>query len=308
MIEFYQIMKKITLFIIKTSRPKFWIYLAGPFLMGFAFIFNQNLNLLNLFQINPIYFNILIQNFFTNFYLKQFIVGLLFFLLPANFFLYAINDYYDFDTDAFNPKKGTHEVKLKNKQQSKKFLIFAIIISFLYFIFLPNHFTKIIFLLFMVLSYIYSAKPIRLKAKPFVDSASNLLYFLPGVISYNIATNQLIPWFLWVAFFCWTFSMHLFSAVPDISADKKANLLTTAIFLGYKKSLLLCALMWLIFSTTLIYNFGWILLPTILYFLMPIYLTLNSNADINKIYWRFPYINAILGFFGFILIVFKNNL
>jgi len=308
MIEFYQIMKKITLFIIKTSRPKFWIYLAGPFLMGFAFIFNQNLNLLNLFQINPIYFNILIQNFFTNFYLKQFIVGLLFFLLPANFFLYAINDYYDFDTDAFNPKKGTHEVRLKNKQQSKKFLIFAIIISFLYFIFLPNHFTKIIFLLFMVLSYIYSAKPIRLKAKPFVDSASNLLYFLPGVISYNIATNQLIPWFLWVAFFCWTFSMHLFSAVPDISADKKANLLTTAIFLGYKKSLLLCALMWLIFSTTLIYNFGWILLPTILYFLMPIYLTLNSNADINKIYWRFPYINAILGFFGFILIVFKNNL
>lgn len=301
-------MKKITLFIIKTSRPKFWIYLAGPFLMGFAFIFNQNLNLLNLFQINPIYFNILIQNFFTDFYLKQFIVGLLFFLLPANFFLYAINDYYDFDTDAFNPKKGTHEVKLKNKQQSKKFLIFAIIISFLYFIFLPNHFTKIIFLLFMVLSYIYSAKPIRLKAKPFVDSASNLLYFLPGVISYNIATNQLIPWFLWVAFFCWTFSMHLFSAVPDISADKKANLLTTAIFLGYKKSLLLCALMWLIFSTTLIYNFGWILLPTILYFLMPIYLTLNSNADINKIYWRFPYINAILGFFGFILIVFKNNL
>lgn len=301
-------MKKITLFIIKTSRPKFWIYLAGPFLMGFAFIFNQNLNLLNLFQINPIYFNILIQNFFTDFYLKQFIVGLLFFLLPANFFLYAINDYYDFDTDAFNPKKGTHEVKLKNKQQSKKFLIFAIIISFLYFIFLPNHFTKIIFLLFMVLSYIYSAEPIRLKAKPFVDSASNLLYFLPGVISYNIATNQLIPWFLWVAFFCWTFSMHLFSAVPDISADKKANLLTTAIFLGYKKSLLLCALMWLIFSTTLIYNFGWILLPTILYFLMPIYLTLNSNADINKIYWRFPYINAILGFFGFILIVFKNNL
>lgn len=301
-------MKKITLFIIKTSRPKFWIYLAGPFLMGFAFIFNQNLNLLNLFQINPIYFNILIQNFFTDFYLKQFIVGLLFFLLPANFFLYAINDYYDFDTDAFNPKKGTHEVRLKNKQQSKKFLIFAIIISFLYFIFLPNHFTKIIFLLFMVLSYIYSAKPIRLKAKPFVDSASNLLYFLPGVISYNIATNQLIPWFLWVAFFCWTFSMHLFSAVPDISADKKANLLTTAIFLGYKKSLLLCALMWLIFSTTLIYKFGWILLPTILYFLMPIYLTLNSNADINKIYWRFPYINAILGFFGFILIVFKNNL
>ena len=207
-----------------------------------------------------------------------------------------------------NPKKGSKEVKLKSKDDIKKYLYISLAFFVIYLFILPTVTLKFLLILFLFLSYIYSSPPFRLKAKPIVDSSSNLLYFLPGVISYNLATGQLLPWYLWISFFCWTFSMHLFSAVPDISADKKANLFTTAILFGYKKSLILCSLMWFIFSVILIYNFGLLLVPTLIYFIIPLLLVLKNDLDINNMYWRFPYINAFMGFLGFILIVFRNFL
>ena len=296
MIEFYQIMKKITLFIINSSRPKFWVYLFGPFLLGYMFAFDFSSS------------TILGTEFLNTQDLVQLVLGLFYFLLPANLFLYGINDYHDFDTDMHNPKKGSKEVKLKSKDDIKKYLYISLAFFVIYLFILPTVTLKLLLILFLFLSYIYSSPPFRLKAKPIVDSSSNLLYFLPGVISYNLATGQLLPWYLWISFFCWTFSMHLFSAVPDITADKKADLYTTAILFGYKKSLILCSLMWFIFSAILIYNFGLLLVPTLIYFIIPLLLVLKNDLDINNMYWRFPYINAFMGFLGFILIVFRNFL
>mgnify|MGYP001554252382 CR=1 FL=1 len=289
-------MKKITLFIINSSRPKFWVYLFGPFLLGYMFAFDFSSS------------TILSTEFLNNQDLVQLVLGLFYFLLPANLFLYGINDYHDFDTDMHNPKKGSKEVKLKSKDDIKKYLYISLAFFVIYLFILPTVTLKLLLILFLFLSYIYSSPPFRLKAKPIVDSSSNLLYFLPGVISYNLATGQLLPWYLWISFFCWTFSMHLFSAVPDITADKKANLFTTAILFGYKKSLILCGLMWFIFSAILIYNFGLLLVPTLIYFIIPLLLVLKNDLDINNMYWRFPYINAFMGFLGFILIVFRNFL
>ena len=38
--------------------------------------------------------------------------------------------------------------------------------------------------------------------------------------------------------------MHLFSAIPDIECDRAAGITTTAVFLGRKRSLLLCLAFW----------------------------------------------------------------
>lgn len=44
----------------------------------------------------------------------QFAFLLFYFLIPFNFFVYAVNDYFDKDTDQYNPKKGTKEIKYNN--------------------------------------------------------------------------------------------------------------------------------------------------------------------------------------------------
>ena len=283
--QHYQIMNKMTLLIIKISRPKFWLYLAGPFLLGYT------LQLTNLVS-EP-----------NSSVLFKFLFGFLYFLIPANFFLYGINDYYDTDTDQYNPKKGSKENKLISQNEIKPFLIISILLSFVYLLTLNNSVSIILMLLFIFLSYIYSAPPIRLKSRPFLDSSSNILYVLPGLIALNEASGILLPWHILIGFFCWTFAMHLFSAIPDIEADSKANLKTTAIFLGFKNSLLLCFFMWTIFSLALIQSFGYLLAPTIIYPLIPIALLINKKLNINKIYWLFPYINGFIGFLGFLLLV-----
>ena len=82
--------------IVEISRPRFWLYLAGTYLVGYAF------GAENIYSL---------QNF-------NFIIHFLFFLIPANIFLYGINDIYDEDTDQFNQKKGTYEHKLQMDEKN----------------------------------------------------------------------------------------------------------------------------------------------------------------------------------------------
>ncbi len=84
-------------FIFKISRPRFWLYLAGPYLLGYAAGVN-NLN---------------------DFISAKFAVYFLFFLIIANIFLYGVNDYFDNDTDQYNDKKITHEHLLQSSERKK---------------------------------------------------------------------------------------------------------------------------------------------------------------------------------------------
>jgi lycopene elongase/hydratase (dihydrobisanhydrobacterioruberin-forming) len=73
--------------LIAISRPRFWMYLLGPYLIGYA----------------------LAVSFHGTEYpygLSYIFLFLLLFTLPANLFLYGINDMYDGDTDRENPKKA----------------------------------------------------------------------------------------------------------------------------------------------------------------------------------------------------------
>jgi 4-hydroxybenzoate polyprenyltransferase len=148
---------------------------------------------------------------------------------------------------------------------------------------------------FIFLSYFYSAKPLRFKDKPFIDSASNILYIIPGIFAYYLASGSIPSIIILVAGFLHTFSMHLFSAIPDIQFDKETGIITTAVYLGRTYSLILCLFLWsglaLITLTIASSPFKFL---TLIYPLMTIYL-LITGKKVESLYWFYPYINIGLG-------------
>ncbi len=276
--------------LIKISRPHFWIYLLGPYIVGYLLGSDTPQALLSI-------------NFL-------FLIAL--FSFPTNLFLYGINDLYDKATDKHNPKKKSREHLLQASQ--RRVLMHSIIVSLFIFLiglafFQPSPIAKLLGLLFLFLGWSYSAPPFRWKGKPILDSVSNVLYLLPGLMGYAQLTNQLPPLLLILALWAWTTAMHLFSAVPDIEADKRASLLTTAVLYGKEYSLILCGALWSVFSLGLLIFFPtpWSLL-TLIYPALPILLLWKPLLSIEKVYWLFPTINCVLGGLAFWLIYYHKFL
>jgi 4-hydroxybenzoate polyprenyltransferase len=92
--------------------------------------------------------------------------------------------------------------------------------------------------------------------------------------------------------------MHAFSAIPDMTVDKKAGIATTAVFLGKQKTLLFILANWLVFSLLCLYYFGvlgslgWIPFGIALYILL-------AHKKTEDFYWYFPYSIPALGFLAF---------
>jgi 4-hydroxybenzoate polyprenyltransferase len=270
--------------IIKVSRPRFWLYLAGPFLIGFL-IGVENLSQFNSFSFWSLFF---------------------YFLIPANFILYGINDLADEKTDSLNNKKEEKEIRVSNK--NRRIILILVLISFflssLLFFYLKN-FNLLIFFLFIFLSIFYSLPPVRFKSIPFLDFISNFLYILPGLIGFYLVSLNPINILVLVSAIFWSFGMHLFSAIPDIEPDKLAQVKTTAVFLGERKSLIFCSLIWFI-SWIFLFSSGklsFIVYLFLIYPFLPTLLFFSKKIKLIKIYWLFPYINNFLGFFLFIWIL-----
>lgn len=254
------------------SRPRFWMYIFGPFLIGYTAAHGIHIGTDILFIFSCIYF-----------------------LCIANFLVYGVNDLFDQDTDIYNTKKGVKEYKLniKNKKYLINLLLLSFFLSIIYAYFLSN-FARIFFATFIFLSISYSAPPIRFKARPILDFLSNGLYIVPACIGYTLNTNNLPNIEYVIASFTWAFAMHIFSAIPDIKADNNAKLKTTAVILGFDKSLLLCTILWTVsafFATkiSVLFIVAWI------YVIICLYVFVHKSY-ITKIYWLFPLINTVMGF------------
>jgi 4-hydroxybenzoate polyprenyltransferase len=260
------------------------MYLAGPFLLGYT------AGVPTITSLSSLRF-----------------WGLLFvFLLPANLLLYGVNDLCDRDTDRFNPKKGTRELNLQQSQE--RTLLWAVILAAVVLLavlyLLPTSLTRYLMLSFLLLSVLYSAPPIRFKSRPFLDSASNILYAVPGFLGYALAGGVLAPGIIILAAGLWTASMHLYSAIPDIESDFRSGLITTATVLGRLKSLALCAFMWAGFAALLTFTrvlWPWCLLAW-LYPAVPLVLCWRPAGDVDRVYWYFPLLNSGLGMLAFFVI------
>jgi 4-hydroxybenzoate polyprenyltransferase len=267
----------------KLSRPRFWLYLAGPYLVGYTAFAQGTRDFLD----------------------PRFLYSLFFFLIPANIILYGVNDLFDEDTDALNPKKNDKETRVSAGTRSFYIRLIggAAVCSLPLLIYLPL-FAKIVFLVFLALSIGYSAPPIRFKAKPYLDSASNILYAFPGFVAVFQLTSTGLSVPAVLAVFLWTAAMHLFSAIPDIAADRTAGIRTTATVIGKANGLLVCAILWTLAAISAI-GVAWYLGFLLIYAIIPALLLRNPRADIAKVYWVFPYLNAATGFILFLVALFR---
>ena len=274
------------------SRPRFWPYLAGPWAVGM----------------------VTASNSISDFKSSLFWIGLFFFLWPANFFLYGVNDYADGDTDKFNPKKQQYENLYQTNQNSILWILMSIIaiLSGIFLWFFPTVESQIVFVIWVLFSTFYSVRPLRFKARLLLDSCSNVLYILPGIMVFLIfepLANLSFP--LVAAAWVWAMGMHLFSALPDIKSDRSAKVKTTAVWLGFKKATLLTMLY---YSTAALlcgmYGNIWLGVLAFLCYGVPtayIYFTKNTES-VFLLYKKFPLINLFYGAALFIYVIFKNNL
>jgi len=281
-------MKNSTL-LLKISRPRFWLYLAGPFLLGFI----GGMNTL------------------SQIWTAQFLLPFFFFLLPANLFLYGVNDWFDADTDQLNQKKGEFEHLLR--QHERKVLGVTIAVCFGLSLVLGVLFvsTAALLIVFMFLSCFYSAPPLRFKSRAGLDSLSNVLYIIPGLIGYNLAAGDAVPWLIILACGAWAVGMHAYSAIPDIQPDSRAGIRTGAVSLGARNTLLVVLGFWAFFSTVSILLYGYPLLLTLIYPAVCLFLLLTSkqldlSAATGRLYVLFPYLNGLVGFLGFAYIIFTR--
>lgn len=262
--------------LIKISRPRFWLYSAGTFWVGAI--------------AGAVKLNDILQPFV--------LICLLYFIIPANIFIYGINDIFDGDTDEFNPKKEDKEHRLEPEDRSwLRYLVFACLALGIGLALLASNYkASMLFLLFLFLAWAYSSLPFRFKAKPFIDAISNVHYAVIGFVAYTLISGDYPPGWVVVSAWCWTASMHIFSAIPDIESDSRAGLKTTAVLLGAKKSLILCAVLWVVpvvFFITHYDNVSLSLLASV-YPAVSLMLLFNPNR-IHKVYWWFPYINGVIG-------------
>ncbi len=261
---------------LRISRPRFWLYLLGPFLLG------------------------AVAADTSDFFWPALAVFAFYFTFPANMLIYGVNDIFDYETDKHNEKKIKYETLVS---PDRRWRITNIIILWnLPFcaVWLADEMpqsAKLALLGFLFFGIFYSAKPIRAKTKPLLDSFFNILYVFPGLFAYGLLEYRLPPWQLIAASTLWCAAMHAYSAIPDIKADKKARIHTIATFLRPLGTLVFCMLC---FACAAYLAFPWLGLFAVgagaLYLMIMLITFVRSEpSQVFTFYKLFPYLNITVG-------------
>ena len=264
--------------LLRVSRPRFWMYLLGPFMIALAAT-----------SLRPP--------------VEVWLLGL-YLTLPANLLIYGVNDLFDAETDALNPKKRNYEHLLRSSE--RRMLTGAILVTNLPFLalvpFLPHAWPWL--LVFVVTGLGYSMPPVRAKGRPILDSAFNLLYVAPGFAAYATVSGQQAPAVLVVAALLWCMAMHAYSAVPDIAADAAAGVPTIATLLGQVRTLAFCGAAYAAAAALAHPYVGWFAVVAGIVYLAMIGLSLGSRspARLFLLYRCFPVINTAVGATLFVVV------
>lgn len=277
--------------ILKTSRPRFWIYLLGPFIIGTVSTLEGFIN-------NPL--NLLLLS-----------VYLILFSLPANLFIYGINDIYDFETDILNPKKMGYESILSKNNHNKISWLISLIFLVPVIISIPflNQASSVMLAIFIATGAIYSIPPLKAKSKPFFDSfISGLIYIIPGYFSFAVITNQYPPITIFLSTLFWSMAMHAFSAIPDIESDRESKLPTVAVMLGKNTTAYFCILLYSASAILATYYIGIISIILLLPYLFICYFVTKKRYQekVMDLYKMFPILNTLTGFILFVFILLQK--
>ncbi|SFB87013.1 4-hydroxybenzoate polyprenyltransferase [Halobiforma haloterrestris] len=258
-------------YLLVLSRPRFWLYLAGPVLVGVAYAAEARADL----------------------FAPAAVVLFAYFLLPANVFLYGINDVYDREIDTENPKKEDKEARYRGQGYVPAAVGLCAALPLLFVPVVPAPAWPWI-VVFLALGAAYSAPPVRFKTTPLLDSVSNGLYIAPGAAAYAAVAGTQPPALAVVGGWLWAMGMHTFSAIPDIEPDRAAGIRTTATMLGERRTYAYCGACWLASALAfgaIDYRLGAVMVvyPALVAVLA------GSSVPVDRAYWWFPAINTVVG-------------
>ena len=260
----------------QVSRPRFWFYVFGPFIVG-ALVGAPDPRA----YLSP-----------------SSLLWALFFLFPANLLIYGANDIFDYETDRRNAKKQGYELLVTPADHARLWRAIALFcLPFAPLLLWAPRACWWSLAGFLFFSIFYSAPPIRAKARPIVDSIFNVLYIFPGAFGYFLTGGDNFSLSLFAAAWLWAMAMHAYSAVPDISADNDADVPTVATFLNLRGTLWFCLTLYVGAALISLHVLGWlsIVLGAIYAVLMWRSLRAGTEAGVMRIYRIFPFVNALAG-------------
>jgi 4-hydroxybenzoate polyprenyltransferase len=236
-------------------------------------------------------------------------VGTLFFLIPYNLLMYGVNDVFDYESDLRNPRKGGIEGALLPKEIHRTIIWSATLscVPFVaYLVFVGNLNSSLWLALFLFTVIAYSAKHLRFKEKPVLDSITSASHFVGPMIFALALTNQDLAEPKTVAiitsFTLWGMASHAFGAVQDVKADREGEIASIATYFGARATTRAALVMYLAAGFYLL-TLGWptnlVAIAAIPYvgILIPHLNITDENCETaNKGWKQFIWLNFFAGF------------
>lgn len=188
------------------------------------------------------------------------VLGTLFFLVPYNLAMYGINDVFDYESDLRNPRKGGAEGAVLSPRMHRPTIIAAIAttVPFLgYLAVVGSPLSWLVLAVSMFAVVAYSAKGLRFKERPFLDSVTSSTHFVsPAIYGLVLAGAVFTPqlWAVLGAFFLWGAASHAFGAVQDILADREAGIASIATALGARATVRIAIAAYLLAGVLLLFT------------------------------------------------------
>jgi 4-hydroxybenzoate polyprenyltransferase len=159
-------------------------------------------------------------------------------------FAFMINDVEDAPDDALNPKKKMHNVissGILTRREGWIVTWATCAISFVLYG-ISGIWTLILGGVMLVLCYLYSAHPFRLKARPLTDVISHILMLsglliMAGYFAYDNDPQH--AWFVIIAAILVSAYGQFYNQIDDYEVDKAAGLKNTVVLLGRTPTLIL---------------------------------------------------------------------
>jgi len=272
-----------------SSRPLSWINTAFPFAAAY-FVTTRELDL-------------------------AFFVGTLYFLIPYNLAMYGINDVFDYESDLRNPRKGGVEGALLDPAMHRPTILAAVLTNLPFLavlVYLGNHLSWLVLAISVFAVIAYSAKGLRFKEKPFLDSLTSSTHFVsPAIYGLVLAGAAFTPqlWTVLAAFFLWGIASHAFGAVQDVVADREADIDSIATVIGARATARLSVVAYLLAGILLLFS-SWpgplasiLALPYAAVCARFWNITDADAESANKGWKRFLLLNFITGFFVTMLLI-----
>lgn len=243
------------------------------------------------------------------------VIGTVFFLVPYNLAMYGINDVFDYESDLANPRKGGVEGALLAPELHRRTLWAAAITTtpFLVYLVAVGHpLSWLVLAASMFAVYAYSARGLRFKEVPVLDSITSSTHFVSPAL-YGLvlggATFTAELWLILGAFFLWGMASHAFGAVQDVVADREGGIASIGTVFGAAATVRLAIASYAAAGALLLFT-GW---PTVLaavltlpYIITCLPFAAITDADserANRGWRRFLALNFVSGFLVTMLLI-----